>query len=564
MYLFVWSDVLWPKDLPVFDDIVQPITLFVRSDQTSRLVSYLRKHLKSTIDEELKYIANFRSTLSDVRRALANIPTYMIFDDHEVTDDWNSTRRFCSQVYGTSLGLRVVQNALAAFSLCQAWGNEPERFAGTAAGAVLLDNLGKVAAKVSGVAAGTEVGSKAAADLYEDSSAAIQKLVGVHLATAVNSAGRVFHDSEDNVASSNPDSLRFNFRIVGAGHLILVTDTRTWRGFPSFGLDDRGDFLESYAAKSEMLRQLSLSDLLDDRLLLVVVTTNAPPIAGIRKAATNPFLLNLKHAGENIEGFFIDAPTLTSSAPPLYSGSVRAIYEFDLQDSWEFPSAPFDHLVVQLDSLLQAQGRTSQAILLSGDVHSSFASRLTVFGQDPQDGIMGTPRMVVAQLVSSALKNQLTKTKGQQLEGYTYAPMELARHKVPDFVPEAFAGPTLTGVVSDSVYRLDYLVATAGQTSTMPFPDPLVIQEGQNVANLRTYAKVHSYHNNLIYSGASDLQIIGHNNVAELKFIWGADKRAQHILHWSGPDGTVYTTTYDVSLNPGDTKYKMLSVIDVP
>jgi hypothetical protein len=571
MYLFVWSDVLWPKDLPVFDDIVQPITLFARSDQVSKLVIYLRKNLKSTMDEELQYIANFRSTLPNVRRALANIPTYMICDDHEVTDDWNSTRRFCSQVYGNALGMRVVQNALAAFSVCQAWGNDPDRFAGSAAGAVLLDTLGKVAAKVHGVAAGTEVGSTAAADLYESSSTTIQKIVGVHPATVVNSAGRVFHDNEDNVASNNPDSLRFNFRIEGPGHLVLVTDTRTWRGFPSSALDDHGDFLESYAAKPEMPRQLSLTNPLDDRLLLVVVTTNAPPIASVRFSERHPFLLNtVSHAGDKIKGFFIDPPTLTTSAPPLYSGSVRAIYEFDLEDSWDFPSSPFDHsapfdrLVVHLDSLLQAQGRTQQVILLSGDVHSSFASRLSVFGQDPQTGVMGKPRMVVAQVVSSALKNQATKTKGQQLEGYTYAPAELARHLVPNFVPEAFQGSKLSGVVSDSVYRLDYLVATAGQTSTMPFPDPLVIVDGQDATNLRNYSKMHQYANILQYSGASDLQIIGHNNIAELKFIWGADKRAQHILHWSGSDGTVYTTTYDVSLNLNDAKYQMLNLIHFP
>ena len=61
--------------------------------------------------------------LKQVRRALANIPTYMIFDDHEVTDDWNMTREFCNEVYGTELGLRIVQNATGAYALCQHWGN---------------------------------------------------------------------------------------------------------------------------------------------------------------------------------------------------------------------------------------------------------------------------------------------------------------------------------------------------------------------------------------------------------------------------------------------------------
>jgi hypothetical protein len=31
----------------------------------------------------------------------------MICDDHEFTDDWNMTRRFCQGVYGGDLGVRV-------------------------------------------------------------------------------------------------------------------------------------------------------------------------------------------------------------------------------------------------------------------------------------------------------------------------------------------------------------------------------------------------------------------------------------------------------------------------
>ena len=60
--------------------------------------------------------------MSEVRRALANIPTYMIFDDHDVTDDWNATLDVCRSMYSKPLGLRVMQNALTAYALCQHWG----------------------------------------------------------------------------------------------------------------------------------------------------------------------------------------------------------------------------------------------------------------------------------------------------------------------------------------------------------------------------------------------------------------------------------------------------------
>ncbi len=83
----------------------------------------------------------FSQTLPKVRCALANIPSYMIFDDHEVTDDWNMTRNFCRDFYGKALGQRVARNALTAYALCQHWGNVPDQFADTAPAPPGLDLL---------------------------------------------------------------------------------------------------------------------------------------------------------------------------------------------------------------------------------------------------------------------------------------------------------------------------------------------------------------------------------------------------------------------------------------
>ena len=41
--------------------------------------------------QQKQYIDKAREALPAIRRILANIPTYMIFDDHEITDDWNLT-----------------------------------------------------------------------------------------------------------------------------------------------------------------------------------------------------------------------------------------------------------------------------------------------------------------------------------------------------------------------------------------------------------------------------------------------------------------------------------------
>lgn len=552
MYLFVWSDVLWPKTLPAFADVtdavVQPVVK-LGNPWVDGITAFVKEKQK-TIEEELRYVALLRQTLPSVRRALANIPTYMICDDHEVTDDWNMTRRFCDEVYGRPIGRRVVQNALMAFAVCQAWGNNPDRFTNNpiTAGATLLSNL----ANVSGA------GAASRAAVYEASAPVFQSLLGIHPATVVLPKGRVFHEPETNLPQNaeNKVSLRFDFHVEGPGHLILVTDTRTWRAFPQKGIDTPADFLPITSSPSQLTSQVTIdpSHVLGDRIMIVVLTTNAPPIAAFRYAAAHPLLVDtvghlgflrlFKAAYENFAG------SSEAGMPTELTGARRAIYEDDLYDSWEVPGNKFDRLVTQIDSLAQT-GTRKQVLLLSGDVHSSFASRLTVFGPDPEDGIMGTPRLVIGQLVSSPFKNQAKKTRGQQLEGYTFAPAEVARHLIPDHQPEAFDGPG-----GRSVYRLDYLVADSGQQPPGGFPDSLIVAPDQDVANLRNYDSMDKFGRSVLFSGATPLQIIGHNNVAELTFD-GAN--VLHALHWFGPSGPPYTTTYTVSLTLNDPAYKMIS-----
>ena len=83
-----------------------------------------------------------RNDLSMVRRVLANIPTYMIFDDHEITDDWNITREWHENVKGSKCGKQVVANGLAAYWVFQGWGNDPALFSEEFIGKI-SDYLGK-------------------------------------------------------------------------------------------------------------------------------------------------------------------------------------------------------------------------------------------------------------------------------------------------------------------------------------------------------------------------------------------------------------------------------------
>jgi hypothetical protein len=102
MYLLSWSPTLW-----------QMVDLKKRGLDESDQKVY---------DKERQHIELFQAGLAKVQRALAHVPSYMMFDDHDVTD-WNLTRAWEQQVYGHPFSKRIIGNALTAYFLCQGCGN---------------------------------------------------------------------------------------------------------------------------------------------------------------------------------------------------------------------------------------------------------------------------------------------------------------------------------------------------------------------------------------------------------------------------------------------------------
>ncbi len=110
MYFLVWSPTLWQDiDLEGF---------------------YVPEKYEKTHQQELSSIKDFVSGLDKVQRLLAHVPTYMIFDDHDVTDDWNLTAAWEQAAYQDPLAKRIIGNSLFAYWLCQGWGNDPKQFTG--------------------------------------------------------------------------------------------------------------------------------------------------------------------------------------------------------------------------------------------------------------------------------------------------------------------------------------------------------------------------------------------------------------------------------------------------
>jgi hypothetical protein len=401
MYLFVWSDVLWTDTMP-YADFAQ------RMKNTEDERWPVPEDVQANYDDRQRAVQTFRETLPLVRRALANIPTYMILDDHEVTDDFNMTREFVDQVYADDLALRVVQNALTAFAICQVWGNVPEQFdpgTPTAAGSQLLTQLELVANAPDNAAA------------FDEASSAIMQLVGVHRRDAMNDGSdgsiHAFHEgaATDKVKVHDIDvttkALRYNFTVEGPAHQVLVTDTRTWRGFA--GHNEMPTLL--YKQLDDQI--ISAQPELGDRLQLVVCSTNAPPIAAIRMLVRARGAQFLSTEWRKIWRALVWNWGKTDKTP------TSVVDYWDLYDSWDFPSRDFDELIAALGTRLNRDG---PVVLLSGDVHFSFSSRMAYWATARLGATTPQPsKLTIGQLVSSSLKNEADKTRGTQLGGYASA-----------------------------------------------------------------------------------------------------------------------------------------------
>lgn len=108
MYLLTWSPELW------------------------RLVDWTSHNVESQFlplfEKEKEPVQKFASGLDKVRRMMAHIPVYMIFDDHDVTDDWNLTRAWEEAAYNNPFSKRIIGNALFGYWLFQGIGNQPAVF----------------------------------------------------------------------------------------------------------------------------------------------------------------------------------------------------------------------------------------------------------------------------------------------------------------------------------------------------------------------------------------------------------------------------------------------------
>ena len=127
--LMQWNPELWPGlgDMKADRDQAIPRPRIIIGNNHKALEEYWND--QRLYEEEYFRCIRMRRQLAQARRLLANCPSYMVFDDHDITDDWNITAPWWDKVMRRRpAGRRIVANGLAAYWACQGWGNDPGVF----------------------------------------------------------------------------------------------------------------------------------------------------------------------------------------------------------------------------------------------------------------------------------------------------------------------------------------------------------------------------------------------------------------------------------------------------
>ena len=303
MYLLAWSPVLWPAALPEFPSIAA-----IPPDVDSSVS-------KESWDDELLNVRLFRAVLPDVRRVLANVPTLMSFDDHEITDDWNVDYAWVNTVYDRPGGRRAVTNGVLAYLLCQHWGNQPAAF--TTPGSPERQVLDALSAAVSTVPA-------------TNPEAACRPLLGI--------PGGPLPDAPPAQSLRDltaPGAIRYDTTIgpdEGWPVRIVLLDERTVREYPR--ADGRGARISRAALAAQL----------------------PPP------PSPSPFLLVVAAAP------ILGSDLVEDVIQPLFDVLGKA--RFADFESWSAVRANHQDLLARLAA-------HHPVVVLSGDVHYGFTARLT-------------------------------------------------------------------------------------------------------------------------------------------------------------------------------------------
>lgn len=339
-YLLTYSPACWPAYLPRGQDATQG-----------------RKNIRQWNNDK-RNMEQFLYSLWRVRRLIANIPTYTIFDDHDVSDDWNLNQEWCLRILGKPLGRRTVSNAMLAYAVFQAWGNTPAQFEPETSGEALL----KAAENWSG-SAGED----------EEAVDAISTYLGLPPNDPHTGLPQFVEDKSVWIFKRSDKAIRWHYTVRSACHEVIVLDTRTWRGYPIEGKSTDPPMLLCPSAFQQQLHE---------------------PLA----ASSTYSVAQVTDAQSDYRTFIV-APTNVFGMRVLdwiqqWHLEQRKTFTADVGDSWNFHNQA---LATLLTTLFQHR---KKVVVLSGDIHYS-----SVIHVDYKDLATGHYSSLV-QFTSSAMKNE--------------------------------------------------------------------------------------------------------------------------------------------------------------
>lgn len=375
MYLAVWSPRIWravPDRDAIFTDIAP-------ADRESRHLTDFETHHGSRqkwadddvaqekvgngFGPERTRIETFKMTVAKVARALANSATYMVFDDHEITDDWYISSPWRTRVVASPMGRSVLRNGLMAYAVFQAPGNDPDRWrpgafdpaSGKLNPEVTLHD--EIVALLAEGAASTRP--------QEDK---VDALIG--LQTPLN--------------SSDPDldpRARFHYTIDGPRHRVVVLDTRTRRTYDSATRHSPPKLLGT-----SLDAMLPAGPLPDGREMLIVVSAAPVLFPRIFDALVQPAAASVFE----LQTHMVRTEAFNPADPkPALVGSEQ----WDIE-GWGADETAFHAFIRRL-------GSYPRVVVLGGDVHfaSSLVCDIWNKGDDAADSR-------ILQCVSSASRNE--------------------------------------------------------------------------------------------------------------------------------------------------------------
>lgn len=322
-----------------------------------------QSHLDDTTAEG-KRVETWRGAVPKVARALANVPTYMIFDDHEITDDWNISDRWRGRVITAPLGRAILRNGLMAYAVFQGWGNDPLKFLHNsiedAQGHVvvvpeaqrqpndkLLDAIGEVAAAVA---------APTSAILNK-----IDELLGLDKPITV-------------------PKVQFNYEVPGPLFTVRVLDTRTRRTYKA-----KGNAPPRLVGTS-LDAQLPKGPFTDGRELLIVISPVPVLFPRIFESVLHP-----------VSAMVFDLEThMFGREDDTVPGKVTGLVGSEDKDVEGWRADEEHH-----EALLARLGTYRRVVVLSGDVHFASTLSMDYWGKDDE---VRDSRIV--QCTSSAARNQ--------------------------------------------------------------------------------------------------------------------------------------------------------------